>query len=88
MSLLFRPRGAKLENHVELCIDVINIYDEASKTLKDILTVASWEELLKIFLGICDSLLKIPLGEVVLADKLQVPLLRVIIQKNNVQYYC
>eukprot|EP01091_Cochliopodium_minus_P015427 TRINITY_DN5489_c0_g1_i1.p1 TRINITY_DN5489_c0_g1~~TRINITY_DN5489_c0_g1_i1.p1 ORF type:complete len:1118 (+),score=337.64 TRINITY_DN5489_c0_g1_i1:43-3396(+) len=80
MSLLFRPRGPKLENsnHVELCIEVINIYDEASKVLKDVLTVASWEELLKIFLGICDSLLKIQFGEVVLADKLQVSLLRVL----------
>ena len=62
---------------MELCVDAINIYDEAGKVLKDVLSEASWEELLKIFLAITDSLLKGPLGEVSLADKLQVPLLRV-----------
>ena len=85
-SLLFLPRPSSPSasegdaQHGKLCLRVLDIFSRIGSQLADRLTRDTWEVLLKIVLGISDSLLKLPEDPHHLADELTPKLLEVLVQ--------
>lgn len=77
-SLLFTPRptGNSL-THAKLCTVVLEVIEQLGKDFATLLSVQTWEAVLKIVLGICDHLFRLPEVESELASGLCATLFRV-----------
>ena len=77
-SLLFTPRetGNAL-THAKLCSVVLDVVEQLGKDFATLLSVQTWEAVLKIILGICDHLFRLPEVESPLATALCPTLFRV-----------
>ena len=76
---LFRSDGVA-EAHAQLCSAVLNIYLSISRTLAKKLTDETWDTLLKLLIGVADSLFLSPRDPSVLGTKLCNQMLRVLFE--------
>lgn len=77
-SLLFTPRETgNLLTHAKLCSVVLEVIEQLGKDYATLLSVQTWESVLKIVLGICDHLFRLPEVECPLAKGLCPNLFRV-----------
>ena len=77
-SLLFTPRdtGSAL-THAKLCTVVLDVIEQIGRDFATLLSVQTWESVLKIVLGVCDHLFRLPEVESPLATALCPALFRV-----------
>lgn len=61
MSLLFTPRDSgSPEAHAKMCAVLLETYEASAHQIGHRFTQDTWESLLKVMMGICDHLLRLP----------------------------
>lgn len=77
-SLLFTRRESSGQyTHAKLCTVVLEVIEQLGKDYATLLSVQTWEAVLKIVLGICDHLFRLPEVECPLAEGLCANMFRV-----------
>mmetsp|Transcript_20722 Transcript_20722/g.30812 ORF Transcript_20722/g.30812 Transcript_20722/m.30812 type:complete len:1224 (+) Transcript_20722:40-3711(+) len=69
-----------IAQHSKVCHTILDAFQEVGRKLNARLTTDTWEHLLRIILGISDSLLSLPEGDSYLADDLAPKLLEVLFE--------
>jgi len=78
ISLLFTPRDhGNVDTHAKLCSVALDILESAARDIGSKFNQNSWDSLLKIIMGICDHLLRVPENTSPLANILCPQLLKV-----------
>ena len=80
ISMVFRPRAGAIDRHIQIGKKALDVYVQVAKEAGPLFSPETWNEFLKLYLAVADSLLSQAVDAVQLADRLQSHVLRVLFE--------
>lgn len=80
ISMVFRPRAGAIDRHIQIGKKALDVYVQVAKEAGPLFSPETWNEFMKLYLAVADSLLSQAVDAVPLADRLQGHVLRVLFE--------